>query len=330
MSANLYDLLNVEESASADEIRAAWKLAIADLDPTDRRFRAYNDAAGVLLDAEKRASYDAELLTARDAEQAAEAAAEQAEVETDQPKVDLAKPMVAGSSPVVSTQLDDTLAAPAADPAADPAVDAAADPAADPSPVATPTSALTRTSARSGPGPSSTALIASAVAAVLAIALVGWLVSLEGVRADSSPKDVAERSARQERAMVSAEFAAEQMVAPVLSYNHETMDADLARRTEYLTTKMADKQAKAWPEITKEAISQEIVVEASATAAALSRIDPDGERATVVVYINQRVTKKATEPFLLQMWATMSLVKAAGSDDTWLLDDLCTDSSRCG
>ena len=45
-----YDLLGVEPDASADEIRAAWKAAIADLDPGDRRFRALNQAAEVLLD----------------------------------------------------------------------------------------------------------------------------------------------------------------------------------------------------------------------------------------------------------------------------------------
>ena len=65
MSANLYDLLNVDESASVDEIRAAWKSAIAELEPSDRRFRAYNDAAGVLLDDGKRTAYDAELAQAR-------------------------------------------------------------------------------------------------------------------------------------------------------------------------------------------------------------------------------------------------------------------------
>ncbi|NHA00696.1 J domain-containing protein [Nocardioides sp. W3-2-3] len=60
VSANLYDILDVEESATSEEIRAAWKSAVADLDPTDRRFRAYSDAAGVLLDDDKRAAYDAE------------------------------------------------------------------------------------------------------------------------------------------------------------------------------------------------------------------------------------------------------------------------------
>ena len=64
MSPHLYDLLDVEPSASDEEIRAAWKSAIAELDPTDRRFRAYNQAAEVLLDPTRRAAYDAELAAA--------------------------------------------------------------------------------------------------------------------------------------------------------------------------------------------------------------------------------------------------------------------------
>jgi Mce-associated membrane protein len=56
-----YDLLGVEPDASADEIRAAWKAAITDLDPGDRQFRTLNEAAEVLLDADRRAAYDATL-----------------------------------------------------------------------------------------------------------------------------------------------------------------------------------------------------------------------------------------------------------------------------
>lgn len=59
-----YDVLDVSPDASADEIRAAWRAAIADLDPTDRRFAALNQAAEVLLDPERRAAYDAELVPA--------------------------------------------------------------------------------------------------------------------------------------------------------------------------------------------------------------------------------------------------------------------------
>jgi Mce-associated membrane protein len=60
-SANWYDLLDVEPTATADEIRTAWRSAVADLDPTDRRFRVYNQAAEVLLDPVRRAAYDEEL-----------------------------------------------------------------------------------------------------------------------------------------------------------------------------------------------------------------------------------------------------------------------------
>lgn len=56
-----YDLLGVAPDASADEIRAAWRVQIADLDPTDRRFSVLNRAAEVLLDPSRRAAYDAEL-----------------------------------------------------------------------------------------------------------------------------------------------------------------------------------------------------------------------------------------------------------------------------
>lgn len=63
VSPSWYDLLDLDPKASDKEIRVAWKAAIADLDPTDRRFRVYNQAAEVLLDEKRRAAYDAELAT---------------------------------------------------------------------------------------------------------------------------------------------------------------------------------------------------------------------------------------------------------------------------
>jgi Mce-associated membrane protein len=56
-----YDLLGVDRDASDEEIRAAWKAGISDLDPGDRRFRTLNEAAEVLLDPQRRAAYDASL-----------------------------------------------------------------------------------------------------------------------------------------------------------------------------------------------------------------------------------------------------------------------------
>lgn len=83
MSPSLYDLLDVDPTASDAEIRAAWKSAIADLDPTDRRFRAYNQAAEVLLDPERRAAYDAALAAEQDDEQAARDEHDPAPVDVD-------------------------------------------------------------------------------------------------------------------------------------------------------------------------------------------------------------------------------------------------------
>jgi Mce-associated membrane protein len=63
VNATWYDVLGVDPTASTDQIRAAWRSAVSDLEPTDRRFRVANQAAEVLLDPERRAAYDAELHT---------------------------------------------------------------------------------------------------------------------------------------------------------------------------------------------------------------------------------------------------------------------------
>ena len=54
-----YDVLGVPRDASAEEVRAAWKAQIADLEPDDRRFDSLNRGAKVLLDPAAREEYDA-------------------------------------------------------------------------------------------------------------------------------------------------------------------------------------------------------------------------------------------------------------------------------
>jgi Mce-associated membrane protein len=72
MIANFYDLLDVAPDATEAEIRAAWRSAIAELDPADRRFRVYNQAAEVLLDPQRRRAYDNQLAASTEAEERAE------------------------------------------------------------------------------------------------------------------------------------------------------------------------------------------------------------------------------------------------------------------
>jgi Mce-associated membrane protein len=94
-SANWYDILDVVPSSSADEIRAAWRSAVADLDPTARRFRVYNQAAEVLLDPVRRSAYDAAL--------AAELAAEHEPVSV--PASDDREPQPDGVAAVLPTRV---------------------------------------------------------------------------------------------------------------------------------------------------------------------------------------------------------------------------------
>jgi Mce-associated membrane protein len=84
-AASWYDILDLEPTASADEIRAAWRSAVAELDPTDRRFRVLNQAAEVLLDPARRAAYDDELAAEIAAQQTAqqEAPDDEPELATD-------------------------------------------------------------------------------------------------------------------------------------------------------------------------------------------------------------------------------------------------------
>lgn len=93
MNASWYDVLDVEPTATADEIRAAWRTAVADLDPTDRRFRVYNEAAEVLLEPERRAAYDVQLATL---------AAEE-ETAPEEPAVDASPPVMVVSEPAPPT-----------------------------------------------------------------------------------------------------------------------------------------------------------------------------------------------------------------------------------
>lgn len=58
MSSTLYDFLGVSRDADAAEIRSTWRALIVDLDPSDPRFRAYNEAAETLLDPARRTAYD--------------------------------------------------------------------------------------------------------------------------------------------------------------------------------------------------------------------------------------------------------------------------------
>lgn len=287
MSVSLYDLLDVNEDATPGEIRSAWKVAIADLDPTDRRFRAYNDAAGVLLDADKRAAYDAELAAERTEAEAEETPAEPAEA---------APKMKAEPEP------------PPGEPEA-----ALADPVSSSLPT--------------------WALFVAAGAAVLSVALLLVVSFWPGSWGGDSPADQVEQAEVAEDAGVSAVDAATSAVPAVLSYDYRTLDADFAEAESYLTEEFADKRAALFEQeaesgmtLREQVVNDEVVVVARVSGTGLTRVSEDGDRATVVVFVDQDSQKGKGAPRSLRMWATLSMI--ADGDD-WLLDDICTED-ECG
>ncbi len=60
-SVTWYDLLGVERDATPEQIRVAWREATDRAEPGTSQFKKYNEAAEVLLDAQARSAYDAEL-----------------------------------------------------------------------------------------------------------------------------------------------------------------------------------------------------------------------------------------------------------------------------
>ncbi len=276
MSISLYDLLDVDEGATADQIRTAWKAAIADLDPTDRRFRAFNDAAGVLLDEEKRAAYDAELAADRSGDEETAGTVEEPPVAQPESRSEAARGKDEGETTEV-------------------------------------------TAARVGSGPPTWSLAVAAAAAVLALALAIVVLTWPGSVGGESPADRQESADQVEEDARDAVAAAATAIPEILSYDYRTIDADFAEAAKYLTDEFAAKRTALFEQkadsgrtLRDEAVATKTVVTAAVAATGLTRVSEGGDRATVVVYLNQDSQKGKTAARPLLMWATLSMVSIDG------------------
>lgn len=284
---NLYDLLDVDETASPDEIRTKWKAAIADLDPSDRRFRAFNDAAGVLLDDDRRSAYDAELAATRALEEpdAEEPVAEESVAEepvAEEPEVVAAAPTVADAPPTVTD--------------------------------APPPSFR--------PGPPLWTLVVAGVAALAAIALAAWVLALPNAKPAADGNAQLTATDAQVEQLVSDKIVPAMSydyrtlpadLAGLQKYMTPTMAQQQAEAWKALTPQAKQQHA---------VVVSHVPDDAPGTG--LTRISDDGTRAVVVAYIDQDVRRLATAPFRLTMWATFVLVKDAASG-AWQIDQVCTD-----
>ena len=69
-SVTWYDLLGVERDATPEQVRVAWREATDRAEPGTSQFKKYNEAAEVLLDAQARSAYDADLAASEPAVEA--------------------------------------------------------------------------------------------------------------------------------------------------------------------------------------------------------------------------------------------------------------------
>jgi Mce-associated membrane protein len=287
-----YDVLGVDPTADAAEIRAAWRAAIADLDPTERRFRSLSQAAEVLLDEQSRASYDAELAgaaaPAATARRGASAASPEAPAD--------AEPGAATKRPRLPRR-EKAAGAPSAGRGASEADD-------DTPP--------TRSRLPLVPA---WLLVLAAVLATLGVVTA----TLASVQAGEPVSD--ESGALVEQSAEEARAAAVRAIVPVLSYDYRTLEEDAAAARSYMTSAyQEEKYDPLFEVIAENAPNTQTVVGAQVVDSAVVRTG-DG-RVDVLLFVDRPTTNRQTEePVVYKDQVTVTMARVEGQ---WLVDDLAT------
>ncbi|MET8521074.1 DnaJ domain-containing protein [Nocardioides sp. NPDC004968] len=296
-----YDLLDVEPDAATDDIRAAWKSAIADLDPTDRRFRTLNDAAAVLLDEKKRAAYDAELAALE------EAAVEDEDSEADEETAD---------------------AAVAADAADD---DEPADEEPD-----TGESAATGRTLPLLPTWGLVAAGALALAAVVAAGVVFFgqdkvsTVANNNVTTSTVEGAVGKQITRNHKLLVEEQGAealeaAKKAVVPLLSYDYSKMDESKSKAHDVMTKDYREDYDRLFAVLVDNVPETKTVVKTLAPVdAGVIRVSEDTVQ--ILVLVDRQVTNaQRSTPIGYQEYAMLTMAKVG---DEWLVDKVETQPSQ--
>ena len=294
MTPSWYDVLGVDETASTDEIRAAWEESIAGLAPTDRRFKQRTRAAEVLLDPDRRAAHDAELAAQDDPEDLGE---------DDQPVAPVDEPAPSGVT--LDKDRDEDVAA----------ADADADAADDDDEDGDGGHAGATVRRRRVGWP--VAVGASVVALVLLVATVLSLVLSAGSDDDRLPD---------ERQIDSARRAAETAVGPLLSFDFRDLEASRADAVSYLTPEYTEQYERFFDEtVAPNAERTKTVVTAEVLASAVVRTGED--LVDVLVFVD-RPTRNASGDSVSNDQATLRM---RDTDGRWLVDCLITQAgSTCG
>lgn len=111
---------------------------------------------------------------------------------------------------------------------------------------------------------------------------------------------------------------AERAVAAVLSYDHRTVEQDLAAGKAYATGDFLDEYRAATADLAEQAERGQVVVAARVLSTAV--VDGDGDRVVVLVFADQSTTRKdAPEPRLDQVRLRLTMLPVDGS---WRIAEL--------
>ena len=269
MSASWYDVLGVDEHASPEEIRTAWKDSIADLSPGDRKFRVCNEAAEVLLDPERRAAYDAELGIAPAADVTEETPADEAHEPAD--------------------QADETDKTDAADEATSPS----------------PSARRRRTRARGGEKPAKVARTLPAVPGWLIIGLAVAVLVVAGLAFWLQTSDADDQQV--ETAVDEATAAARTTVPLVLSYDYKNPEAGRDRALQVLTGDLKTDYADLWKKaLIKNVKKAKAFAKSEVVNAGVACVSDDGRQVGVLVVVDATTGNvKQSDDLTISFTATM-------------------------
>ena len=297
MTPSWYDVLGVEPEDDTATIRDAFRAAIADLDPTDRRFRLLSRGAEVLLDPERRAAHDAEL-----------AAQEVDETDDDLDRDVLGPARSADVAPAVVPPYDDEATDDPDDPDEDPDDDPGDGSDAGPAPAGAGERGLVGVR---------TVAVLAVLALVLAVATAISLVNGGAAGSEQRSADALPDS----RQVAAARAAAESAIVPVLSYDYRHLEEDKQKALGFVTPAFGEELNKIFDGVISEnSPSTQTVVKATLLASGISRTGPG--RVDVVLFVDQSTTNvQVTTP---EIYKNQVLAQMVDVDGSWLVDCLVT------
>ena len=280
-----YDLLGVEPDADEGTIRSAWRTAIADLDPTERRFATLSEAAAVLLDPARRSAYDAEIAANASAASASTSSAsveEPGAASVDEPVVE-----VRGAP---ETSLETTHDTPHPR-----------------DPYAVPTWVL------------ATVGVVAAAAVILAAILVARPAPPKIVQDDVQLASGSKVTSIEQPA-IAAVAAARSAVGPIVTYDYRKLDAGQKAAEAVMTDHYRTTYDKTFDKLRGPIATTQTVITAKVVGAGIVRAGDD--RVQVLVLVDRSTTRKGSAtPIPTQDQVTLTMKKVGGS---WLVDDMNT------